>query len=154
MKTFFSQSWFKLGFLIGLAILIYNITGDGIFSSKITTFPVLCQNELPTISDCVDATKLNKTTYKVDTEKQHVISWLPGYEKIALIEQYTKCVVLDVKNWTCTYDDGSGKFGFNNGNYVEESGSFSNISINDIYVSAAQWERADGKVDYLEEISP
>lgn len=35
----------------------------------------------------------------------------------SFISKYDKCAVLNVENWTCEYSDGSGSFGFRNGDY-------------------------------------
>jgi hypothetical protein len=69
---------------------------------------------------------------------------MPGFEGLDLIERYENCVVLDRKNWTCEFNDESGKFGFNSGNFVD---NYSDSDI--IYVTKAQWKRADASVDSL-----
>lgn len=146
MRNDFPKIGSGLLVLIGAIAVIFLLTNKT--NSEITAYPVLCHNDIPTIYDCKDATPLNRTTYKVDKKNQEVVSWMPNFEDIILIDKYKKCVVIDVKNWTCEYDDNSGKFGFNKGNFIS---SF-NPYYNEIYVTKSQWKRADGKIDYLETI--
>lgn len=35
----------------------------------------------------------------------------------SFISKYDQCAILNVENWTCEYSDGSGSFGFKNGDY-------------------------------------
>ena len=147
MKSFLSHNWFRVCMLMVVAVLILVTLRNKIFVPEITAYPVLCHNDIPTVYDCVDALALNRTQYKVDTDAQEVISRMPGFESMTLINKYKNCVIINVKNWTCRYDDGSGEFGFNDGNYVRDSQD----SYNSIYVTREQFEKADGVVDYLEQ---
>ena len=45
---------------------------------------------------------------------------MPGFEDQLPLNTYENCFVEDTHNWKCTYADGSGGFGFNNGFYFEE----------------------------------
>jgi hypothetical protein len=55
---------------------------------------------------------LNPTTYNVGENK--VVSKTAGF-----LTEYHNCTILSLKDWECSYSDGSGKFGFRNGEYWE-----------------------------------
>ena len=61
--------------------------------------------------DCLLYTAVNtKETFKVYASNQTVFE-LSEYGT----DKYTKCTVVDNKNWECTYDDESARFGFARG---------------------------------------
>ena len=55
---------------------------------------------------------LNPTTYRVGESK--VIAKTAG-----ILTEYHKCIILSSKDWECSYSDGSGRFGFRNGEFWE-----------------------------------
>jgi len=55
---------------------------------------------------------LNPTIYSI--KQKSVIS-----KTVGLLTEYNDCTVLSVKDWECRYSDGSGSFGFRNGDYWE-----------------------------------
>ena len=59
----------------------------------------------------------NKSVYKVFPKTQEVVHWYPGFS--GSLMKYTKCAIASVGNWQCTYNDGSGSFGYSNGKYWE-----------------------------------
>lgn len=62
-------------------------------------------------------TTLSPITYRISG--QTVVSQIGDFEPM----RYTDCAVIDIENWTCTYGDKSGKFGFRGGDYYRESPS-------------------------------
>lgn len=56
----------------------------------------------------------NISTYKVSYSSQRVISETGG-----IVTKYTDCSVKDRKNWSCSFDDKSGDFGFTSGTYFD-----------------------------------
>ena len=58
---------------------------------------------------------LSPTTYRISG--QIVVGQTGRFEPM----KYTDCAVIDIDNWTCAYDDKSGKFGFRGGDYYTES---------------------------------
>lgn len=58
---------------------------------------------------------LSPTTYRISG--QIVVGQIGNFEP----KRYTDCAVIDIDNWTYEYDDKSGKFGFRDGDYYEES---------------------------------
>jgi hypothetical protein len=55
---------------------------------------------------------LNPTTYHIGEDK--VVSSIVGN-----LKEYRKCTILSPRDWECSYSDGSGRFGFRNGEYWE-----------------------------------
>ena len=55
---------------------------------------------------------LNPTTYRIGDDK--VVS-----STVDILNEYRKCTILSPKDWECSYSDGSGRFGFRNGEYWE-----------------------------------
>lgn len=53
---------------------------------------------------------LNPTTYRI--ESSTVVS-----ETAGLLDKYENCVTMSAQNWECSYSDGSGSFGFRNGEF-------------------------------------
>lgn len=53
-------------------------------------------------------------TYRISG--QTVVSQIGDFEPM----RYADCAVIDSENWTCTYDDKSGKFGFLGGDYYRK----------------------------------
>ena len=57
---------------------------------------------------------LNSTEYILDYEKRKVMRDTAG-----ILTEYSNCIIKDNENWFCKYDDGSGEFGFKQGEYFE-----------------------------------
>lgn len=53
---------------------------------------------------------LNPRTYQISD--QAVVSKTAGF-----LSKYDDCIVLSLKDWKCSYSDGSGEFGFKSGEY-------------------------------------
>ena len=79
----------------------------------ITTYPL--KKVDPKMSYGHEWLALNPTTYHVGENK--VISKTAG-----LLTEYHKCTILSPKDWECSYSDGSGRFGFRDGEYWEIPG--------------------------------
>ena len=64
---------------------------------------------------------LNPTTYRVGNNS--VTS-----ETVGILDKYDDCKIMSLENWECKYSDGSGNFGFRNGDFWRlewNKGSFS-----------------------------
>ena len=57
-------------------------------------------------------TQLNNSPTIYAVRNDAVVSSIGSF-----ISKYDKCAVLNVENWECEYSDGSGSFGFRNGDY-------------------------------------
>lgn len=55
---------------------------------------------------------LNPIIYKI---KQNTVTSMT----VGLLSKYKDCTVMSVKDWECRFSDGSGSFGFRNGDYWE-----------------------------------
>lgn len=120
-----------------IPLLFLVLLGAGCISvNEITAYPVLCEKDkfLKT-GDCGNATPLNRTTYRVDKEKQQVLSWMPSVDPET--KRYSKCAILSVSQWSCTYDDDSGKFGFSDGKYFQEPVYLPY----EVHVTREEWEK-------------
>ena len=104
-------------------------------TNEITKYPALC-NKKNNNNKCTSYTSLNRTTYQVDVQSQQVGSYMPDLED-EITDQYTNCTVHDTQNWSCNYEDGSGVFGFFDGQYFQNPTILENIE----YLSKKDWER-------------
>ncbi|MEX2125584.1 MAG: hypothetical protein WD795_16975 [Woeseia sp.] len=59
--------------------------------------------------------------YRVLVDQQVVVSWFPELPTVPP-DKHTNCAVASVERWTCWYRDGSGEFGFREGEYYDEAG--------------------------------
>jgi len=110
LKTIKKPRCGALGFVLPfLVILIIYIIDWGFLKSEITKYPVWYISEFGWGT-------LNETVYKVSADRQEVIGHMPGL----LVDRYTDCAVVDRKDWSCTYDDKSGRFGFNEGRFWDD----------------------------------
>ena len=79
------------------------------------------------ISACGDNSTITEYTLLKSTTTQE---WYPGNpttyhvgensvtsETAGSLGKYDNCIILSVRNWECTYSDGSGSFGFRNGEF-------------------------------------
>lgn len=90
-----------------LALVLLAGCGD---DRTITAYPL--KNVDPKTSYGHEWLPLNPTIYLVG-EKQ-VVS-----KTVGLLAEYHKCTILSPRNWECSYSDGSGRFGFRDGEYWE-----------------------------------
>lgn len=86
---------------------------------EMIAYPVMCSDNLP-LETCVEKIPLNKRVYRIDIEKQVVFSWLSDIPSTQT-QKYTKCAIVDINQWSCSYDDESGNFGSNNGVFFENT---------------------------------
>jgi len=85
----------------------------GFLKGEITEYSLLCNKENYIDYRCSEKwLPLNPTTYKPNASKQQVLYWT-----LSDIQTLNKCSVVNRKNWTCEYNDGSATFGFKNGQY-------------------------------------
>jgi hypothetical protein len=98
------QIAFFITFVIFILLII--VIDWGFLKSEIIKYPISYYPEF-------GWTTLNKTTYKVSVKRQDVVGRMADFAP----NRYTDCAVVNRKNWSCTYDDGSGSFGFNRGHF-------------------------------------
>lgn len=81
--------------------------------NEIKAYSASCKTRVDELGFCDNPLlPLSVTTYKVSYNSQRVISDNGG-----LVNKYTDCTVKDRKNWTCSFDDKSGDFGFASGTF-------------------------------------
>ena len=111
-------------------VLLSGWLSSGVLNSSITAYPAICSTGTEGYS--CDLIPLNRSTYFVDEENQTVHVRWPG---LGLpIEKYTNCAVIDRKNWTCTFNDGSGEVGFTDGIYIDFD-----FNSDVVYVTHLKW---------------
>lgn len=103
-----SSMWSWVFGIICILLITY-IFDWGFLKGEITEYGTAPCPECPT-----GRMTLNSRVYKPNVSRQEVISWMPDFDGV---DKYTKCAVVTRKNWECTYNDGSGKFGFSDGHY-------------------------------------
>ena len=99
----------SLPVLLGFVLLVLSpfIFDWGFLNGEITEYSII------SCSECEkEKMALGKRTFKPSISQQKVAEM-----GITPIEVYSNCMVLDRENWDCAYNDGSGKFGFSEGNY-------------------------------------
>lgn len=104
------------GFIIlGLfLILIFKLFDWGFLKGEITEYPVQCEHVV-SLNQCKSPQfTLNKTTYKILSNRQEVIYWS---EVTKTPDKLSNCAVINRKNWSCEYKDKSAKLGFTDGKY-------------------------------------
>lgn len=94
-----------------IAIVVY-IPDWGFVKGEVTQYSIAPCGDCPT-----GKMPLNTTKYKPNTDTQEVLSWMPEF---GIPVRYTSCAVVSRTDWTCSYNDGSGIFGFNNGIYWDD----------------------------------
>lgn len=101
--------------ILGVVILfVIKVFDWGFFKSEITAYPAMCSEKVALGSCSNPEFTLNRTTYKVLSDRQEVLYWS---EVSGDVQRLTKCAVKDRKNWSCKYNDNSAEFGFTNGKY-------------------------------------
>lgn len=81
--------------------------------NEIKAYYAMCETQVDEFGFCDRPDfPLGITTYTVSYNSQRVISDNGG-----IVHKYANCTVKDRKNWTCSYDDESGNFGFVSGTY-------------------------------------
>jgi hypothetical protein len=106
----------RLCSLITLALLLASCSPK----DEVTVYPLICSNHKGGSGYIKDGAcdgewiTGNSFVYKVIPERQEIVHI--GTFK----NRYTDCVVTDVDNWKCTKNDGSGSFGFTDGQYWDD----------------------------------
>lgn len=99
--------------LLGVIFIVKLFDVDFFAGNEIKAYSASCKVKVDEIGICNDPLlPLSITTYKVSYNSQRVISDIGG-----VVNKYTDCVVKDRRNWTCSFDDKSGDFGFTSGAY-------------------------------------
>lgn len=131
------SSWNWLLWVVA-TILFFYVVDWGFLSGRITDYPVMCP------SDYNGCYTLGTNDYYPSAKNQTVKS-KTEFE----ITTYKKCTVINRKNWECHFDDESGIFGFNNGEYHDYSISGPKFLDKD---AMEQWEKEThyvGRLKYL-----
>ncbi len=95
-------------------ILFFLYTIDlGFINGSITEYTIQCSTDFSEGNGCYALG--SPSTYRPNKNKQNVVS-----QDEYGIETLTKCTVINRTNWECTFNDGSGRFGFNKGKYFTD----------------------------------
>ena len=103
------QVYIRVTFILSLAVTI-GFIGCTLSDSEITVYPVMTNDG--------KLIPLNRTTFKVSIARQDVIYWEPDFKLPP--RRLRNCVVVDRKNWTGEYLDGSGKLSMVDGEFYGE----------------------------------
>lgn len=79
---------------------------------EITGYSEMCMEWSENKSYCKKYEPISPNRYRPDKVNEVVY----GLDQ-ADITKYTKCDIIDRKNWKCLYNEENGEFGFSNGNY-------------------------------------
>ena len=119
--------------------LVFGVKDWGNFSSEISAYGIECGSDLVS-GHCTGVAWANDAkTFKVNVDDSSVIekTFIDGPERL------TNCGVADLDNWKCTFSDGSGPLGFNEGNFFEnwdKSDPTQNILFGKtVYVPRYRW---------------
>jgi len=112
-----------VGGLITL-ILVYSVIDWGFLKGEVTSYPIICwEGSFDLLGKCSSGKvgTLNRKNYIPNETTQSVIYWLNRGEGKELLSTLKKCTVVSRKDWECSYNDGSGSFGFKGGKYWEDT---------------------------------
>ena len=94
-----------------LALAVTLIAIYGCSHDQIAIYSLLCDKPLVN-GECRSAALAYPPRYfKVFPDQQRAITWVESFPPQAL----TRCVIRDVRNWSCRYDDDSARFEMANG---------------------------------------
>lgn len=99
---------------------------------EITAYPLVCTGSIRGGKCLGKLIAGNKSVYKLLPERDEVSWSYPGLSTHPITS--TDCEITNVSNWRCLNTDGSGMFGFNDGNFWSEP-----PQPNIIYVSKSRW---------------
>lgn len=104
-----SSSFGGIIFAIIIAILFLYVVDWSFLKGAITEYPIMCPPDYKEGNGCFT---LRTSTYYPDKKKQVVIK-----KDEFGIQTLKKCSVIGRRNWECKWDDESGTFGFNDGQF-------------------------------------
>jgi hypothetical protein len=105
---------------IALGFLVLVSSGcDLLWNGDITKYPVSCTETIENNLCTGTWYTLNPTTYRVFADQQLVVYWTPGIRDTP--EKLSNCVVRDIRNWVCKYNDGSAELQMNDGVFSEST---------------------------------
>ncbi|MEK7473583.1 MAG: hypothetical protein AAB668_02570 [Patescibacteria group bacterium] len=116
--------------IIALAL----IAGGCIANNDITVYPLWCGDADEATGACKTWVAENRRIYKIDKDNHSVLEWTSDDSSGETIK-YTKCAIVDIRQWSCEFDDESGQFGFSSGEYF-----FGPSFLQTKYVSKREWE--------------
>ena len=123
--------WGNVLYVFVFGIVAYSV--DWAFlKGAITEYPLNCPADYQEGNGCYAHSPL---TYYPNKGKQIVIR-----KSEFSIETLTKCTVIDRKNWECKWDDESGVFGFNSGQFHSNTLWSKTIPIEEMIKADAQRE--------------
>lgn len=102
---------------------------------EFTAYPVMCPG-WSLAQRCTSPTPLNRSRYRVDVERQEVLSWSPGISEIP--ERLYGCTARSATNWVCKDPEGQRSVGVENGRFFERwPAAPERAEI--VYVSRSRW---------------
>lgn len=151
-----TQSNKEMSFSWGLIIIglltfffLYKLINWDFLGDEVTVYPVVCSYEVGIEGRCdLPAYTLRYHKYKINADRQEVISWVQDFEPTRL----TKCAIVNKTNWNCFYDDESAEFGMNNGAFYSRtyiaSETIMELDRKTYYVSKmdSNWIQSQGNI--------
>lgn len=104
---------------IGWLMIALALTACTSKNGEITVYPLLCDGSIQNGKCSGKWLPLNATVYRVSEDRQSVIYWTPGILDTPM--KLANCVVRNVENWQCTYQDKSATLIMTAGRFTEES---------------------------------
>lgn len=101
--------WKILG-IIAFLIFFFYVLDWGFIKGTITAYGIQCPKDFEEGNGCYT---LGATTTYYPDKKSQTVKTKNEYG----IDTLNNCTVINRKNWQCTFNDGTGDFGFNNGEY-------------------------------------
>lgn len=98
---------------LSFVIIPFCVVDWGFLSGKITDYELFCSDGLEQSDRGCYA--FNKSSYYPDKSTQTVV-----IKNDFELRRFTKCTVVNRRNWECSYDDHSASFGFNSGKFSEK----------------------------------
>ena len=83
---------------------------------EVTVYPLVCRDESVEGPFCNEGYMAgSRAVYRVFPERQEVVRW--HITRWSVRERFEKCVIGNVDNWHCWFNDDSGLFGVSNGEF-------------------------------------
>ena len=102
---------------------------------EFTAYPVMCPG-WSLAQTCSTPTPLNRSRYRVDVDRQEVLSWSPGVSEIP--ERLLGCTVRSAANWVCRDSVVQRSVGVENGIFFERWPAATERA-DFVYVSRFRW---------------
>lgn len=128
--------------LITIGSYYLGATSRSLKSDEIIIYPVSCYDNNTPVESCKNKYVLGRIAYRIDKRKQEVIEYGLDSDSDKLL-RLKKCNISTMDNWSCSYNDNSGSFGFKDEKFFEiiSKEIFTPDSLtNRAYVSKAEYE--------------